>query len=189
MKHCMQALLVLACVSGTSQAWEPVKVGRPTRLSAARIEMRLPPGWLTQGDSLYVLASRDGPPLELIEIRLLVPAEAAKLLKQPFHEDMDPQDLSEAYARALVSGDGEHEEVRIDSNEPTTLAGRAGFRVHLHYRAAQGSSAYPPLMEQLVYAAATHEGLLLASLEAPQLHYFSSCVTAFEAVVGSIKPR
>jgi len=69
-------------------------------------------------------------------------------------------------------------------NEPAELAGKPAFRVHLRYRAAESTGG--AAMESVTVGTALDSGVMLATFEAPSIHYFERWISKFGAVANSI---
>jgi hypothetical protein len=194
MKHAAPAVLaVLALAASLAAASTPGYERSPTHLPlwvpGSSYVLALPPGWLVLRGEQWLVASHDGPLLETLVVRLLPPEEAARRLGRPWRTDDDAQDLAEAWAGQLRGGDREHDEVTVDRVEPATVAGQAGFRLHVLYRAPAALNSAQPLMEEEFLGAATRDGLLVARLSAVRMYYFDRWREAFEASVASLARR
>jgi hypothetical protein len=79
--------------------------------------------------------------------------------------------------------EGSLQNMQVLSNEPTTLAGRPAFRLHLAYRTAvdAGSVRY----ESMVVGANSPQGIFLVGYSGPVLHYFARDVETYDKVLAT----
>jgi hypothetical protein len=107
---------------------------------------------------------------------------AFRALKQDSSPDMMPQDLAQKLVAEATSARG-LQNMEVLSDEPVTLAGRPGFRLHLAYRTAvdAGSVRY----EEFVVGANSPQGIFIVSYRAPHLHFFRRDAEAFETSLAT----
>ena len=72
----------------------------------------------------------------------------------------------------------------VVSNEPTELASKPAFRVHLKYRAPESGGGAQ--MESVAIGTALDKGVMLATYQAPSIHYFQRWITKFDTAAQSI---
>ncbi len=146
--------------------------------------LELPVGWRKVNVANPVMVTRDGFPLNTIALEQLKHKKAFKQTKKESRADMLPQELAENYI-AEVKATAGIEGIEVLANEPATVGGRPGFKVHLAYRSTFDSDAIR--YQQLVYGVATADGLYIARYSAPVLHYFARDLATFDKVMASFK--
>ncbi len=172
------ALVGLLLVSAVATAgWKVVEPGTVATASSGGFSLQPPAGWVYDTGSRHVVAARNGVLLDGLRVTMTPHKSTFKALKKPSSPESLPEDLAEAYV-ANLQAEGTLTEVQLISVEPAELAGRPAFRVRLTYRlpAALGGAR----MEQVAIGAALPEGLLLATFEGPQIHFFEQSLPAVE---------
>ncbi len=178
------ALLAGLAVAAPALAWKLVDAGTPFVHKGSGYSIQYPPGWrwvkMPFGDE--TLATRDGPAIQLISVDFRKHRNAFRALKQDSTPDMMPQELAQKLGAEATSARG-LQNMEILSDEPVTLAGRPGFRLHLAYRASvdAGSVRY----EEVVVGANSPQGIFIISYRAPHLHFFTRDVPQFEQALAS----
>lgn len=81
-------------------AWKIVDPAVPVT-SKGGFSVTLPADWNFDTSGTAVIASHDGPLLNVIAVRVMPAKEAFKSLKQPYSPDALPEDLAEAYIAAF----------------------------------------------------------------------------------------
>ena len=167
--------------------WTAVKTGRPHTVSA-RVTVVLPPGWVYSDSKNGVLATHDGALLELVSISVMPHAEAFAAAHRRSSPEEPPEDLAESYLANLQAGETALAGVQVLETTPAEIAGQPGFRVYLRYRTAADLGGVA--MEQIAVGAALPSGLLLATFDAPALHYFDTYRVLFETMLETLqRPR
>lgn len=182
----MRAALLLAgsLIAAPALAWKVVADGTPFVHKGSGYSIQYPAGWkwvkMPFGDE--TIATRDGPAIQLIGVDYRKHKNAFRALKQDSTPDMMPQELSEKLVAEATSARG-LQNMEVLSNEPITLAGRPGFRLHLAYRTAvdAGSVRY----EEIVVGANSPQGIFIIVYRAPHLHFFRRDVETFEKSLAS----
>lgn len=174
----------LAFSAPSLAAWKAVVDGTPFVHASSGYSIQYPSGWrwikMPFGDE--TIASLDGPGLQTISVDFRKHKKAFRALNQDSTPEMVPQELAQkliaeaTQARSLQN-------VEVLSDEPTTLAGRPGFRVMVTYRTPvdAGSLRY----REIVVGANSPQGIFIVSYRAPVLHYFDRDVPAFEKTLAS----
>jgi hypothetical protein len=161
-----------------------VDASKPVGPGKADFSVQLPEDWLYDSSSNALTASHDGPDLNFISISILPHKKAFKDAKKVSTPKSAPEDLAEDYIAELQTGPNALRELVVVSNEPAELAGKAAFRVHVKYRAAESTGGAE--MEAVAFGAALDNGVMLASYRAPSIHYFGRWIANFEAAEKSI---
>jgi hypothetical protein len=161
-----------------------VDASKPVGPGKAGFSAQLPEDWLYDSSSDALIASHDGADLNFISIAILPHKKAFKDAKKVSTPKSAPEDLAEDYIAELQAGPHALRELVVVSNEPAELAGRAAFRVHVRYRAAESSGGAQ--MEVVAFGTALESGVMLASYRAPSIHYFGRWIANFEAAAKSI---
>jgi hypothetical protein len=163
-------------------AWKIVDPAVPVT-SKGGFAVTLPADWNFDTSGTAVIASHDGPMLNVIAVRVMPAKEAFKSLKQPYSPDALPEDLAEAYIAAFQAAQKVNE-FQLLSTEPADMAGRPGFRVRFQYRIRPEAGG--ALIEQVTVGTGLPSGLLVATYFAPQIHFFPLWLPAFDATVGKV---
>lgn len=179
------ALLISTLLAADSHHWIPVRANHPLAV-ASGITVSVPGDWVYDEIRRGLVASRDGPLLELATFVLVPHAEAFALAHRESRPDMSPEDLADAYLANLQAGDAPPAEMHDVQTTPEVVAAQEGFRVRFRYRSVTPSGSTE--VEHVTVGVALRTGLLLATFEAPALHYAPTYLAAFNAMVESLKP-
>ncbi|MFZ2508738.1 MAG: hypothetical protein WAW79_09745 [Steroidobacteraceae bacterium] len=176
------ALLAGMIISMPALAWKLVIDGQPITHKGSGYSIQYPSGWRYNKFGDETIATRDGPALQMIYVDFRKHKNAFRALKQNSTPDMMPQELAEKIV-AEMSTAGSLQNMQVLSDEPTMLAGRPAFRLHLAYRTAvdAGSVRY----EAMVVGANSPQGLFLVGYRAPVLHYFSRNVEFYDKTLAT----
>jgi hypothetical protein len=165
-------------------AWKVVGEGETFSHPKSGYSIRYPTGWrwikMPFGDE--TVAPRDGVPIQAISVDFRKHKKAFRVLNQDSTPAMLPQELAEkiiaeaTQARSLQN-------VEILSDEPTTLAGRPGFRVLFSYRTAVDAGSIR--FREIVVGANSPQGIFIVSYRAPVLHYFEHDLATFEQALAT----
>ncbi|MGQ0384313.1 MAG: hypothetical protein ACT4UP_06495 [Gammaproteobacteria bacterium] len=177
------ALLAGFLAAQPALAWKLAAEGAPF-VHRTGYSIQYPPGWrwikMPFGDE--TLATEDGPDLQAISVDFRKHKNAFRALRQDSSPDMMPQELARKLVAEATSARG-LQNMEILSDEPTTLAGRSGFRLHLAYRTSvdAGSVRY----EEIVVGANSPQGIFIVSYRAPHLHFFARDTGTFETALAT----
>lgn len=182
----MTTMTVLVSLDGQAEDGPEWVFDRPEFVSSDRlISVRLPDRWLrtdVSGDRFaFVMATRDGPTLQVITCLRIPGREFAKSYEGAPLRSLTPEEI----AAVLISQKSRAEEtrnVKVVENRPYSLAGHAGFRILMEYY-RYGAIEFRSLM----YGAFDGNGLYLLSYEAPTIYYFERDLERFEATVESLE--
>ena len=72
----------------------------------------------------------------------------------------------------------------VVSNEPAELAGRPAFRVHFKYRTPESGGGAQ--VESVAIGTALESGVMMATCQAPSIHYFERWIAQFDDAAKSI---
>lgn len=178
------ALIAIFLVSSTASAgWKLVEPDTIATASSAGFSVRPPAGWVYDTGSKHVVAARNGMLLDGLRVALIPHKSAFKALKKSSTPDMLPEDLAEAYVAELQAA-GTYTDVKLVSIDPAELGGHPAFRVRLTYQlpASLGGAS----MVQVALGTALPDGVLLATFEAPQIHFFEESLPAAEEALRSV---
>ena len=169
----------LAFAAPSLAAWKVAADGTPFVHAGSGYSIQYPAGWrwIKMPFGGETIASVDGPGIQMISVDFRKHKKAFRALNQDSTPEMAPQELAEkiiaeaTQARSLQN-------VEVLSDEPTTLAGRPGFRVLFTYRTPvdAGSLRY----REIVTGTNSPQGIFIVSYRAPVLHYFDRDVQTFE---------
>ena len=182
----IRALVLLTgmAVAAPAAAWKIVLEGQPFKHEKSGYSIQYPAGWryikMPFGDE--TVATRDGIWLQQVFVDFRKHKKAFPALKKDATPDMMPQELAEKYVADMTSAGG-LQNMEVLSDEPTLLAGRPAFRVHLAYRSAVdvGSVRY----QAIVIGANSPQGIFLVGYDAAVLHYFAHDVETFEKTLAT----
>jgi hypothetical protein len=183
-KSGIRVLVLLAgmAVAVPAMAWKIVMEGQPFTHKGSGYSIQYPAGWryVKWGDES--VATRDGPALQKIYSDFRKHKKAFRALGKDATPEMMPQELAEKIV-AEMEKEGSLQNMQVLSNEPTTLAGRPAFRLHLAYRTAvdAGSVRY----ESMVVGANSPQGIFLVGYSGPVLHYFARDVETYDKVLAT----
>jgi len=178
------ALLAGLAVATPALAWKLAADGQPFVHKNSGYTIQYPAGWrwvkMPFGDE--TTATRDGIWLQQIFVDFRKHKFAFPSLRKDSTPEMMPQELAEKYVADMTAASG-LQNMEILSNEPTMLAGRPAFRVHLAYRTAvdAGSVRY----QAVVVGANSPQGIFLVGYDAAVLHYFARDVETFEKALAT----
>ena len=189
-------ILVLAtgmAIAAPAMAWKIVVEGQPFTHKASGYSIQYPAGWryvkMPFGDE--TVATRDGPFLQRIYVDFRKHKKAFRALGKDATPEMMPQELAEKIVAEMEAA-GSLQNMQVLTNEPTTLAGRPAFRVHISYRSAvdAGSVRY----EGIVVGANSPQGIFLVGYAGPVLHYFARDVENYDKTlatfaIAELKPK
>lgn len=174
-------LFCALCAGSCVQHWERVS-DAPTRSTGGSLLLRGPDGWVRwkSGDA-PLLFTRDSPAIQQLvyELRPLAgayPATARSADRTSLPSELAERAVAEAKKRAGFS------EIEVLANEPATLAGSAGFRLHLRHTRPSGLR-----IDHLIWGAVAGGQYLRASFTAPTLHYFERDRAAVERSVATFR--
>jgi hypothetical protein len=162
-----------------------VRVDQDNRLVKVEgFEVALPTGWVrAMAGEKQVIVTRDGIPLQHIDIVFRPHAEAFKKLKKESNESLLPSELAELYLADMRAQD-EHglPSLQVLENAPDRIGGVEGFRLHLLFTAANGL-----VYEQQVLGLVNTKGFFTLSYKAPQIHYYADSRQGFDQVRRSFR--
>lgn len=167
-------------------AWKLVAEATPFVHKTSGYSVQFPVGWRWSKSPFGpdTIATRDGPALQVIGVDFRNHRNAFSALKQDSSPDMAPQELAQrlvadATARNALTN------VEILSDQPTMLAGRPAFRVHMAYTATVETAGLR--YEEIIVGANSPQGLFIIRYAAPKLHYFARGLPEFENALATFK--
>jgi hypothetical protein len=176
---------ILALLPGLAVAgWEPVEASKRVGPGKGDFSVQLPEAWLYDSSRHSLDASHDGVGLDRITVAITPHKKTFKNAKKESTPKSAPEDLAEDYIAELQTGPHPVHDLIVVSNEPAELAGKPAFRVHLKYRAPESTGG--AAMESVAIGTALDSGVMLATFEAPSIHYFERWISKFDAAAGSI---
>lgn len=186
MRSFARGVVALAClaVAAPALAWKLAEEGQRFEHKASGYSIQFPAGWRYQkmpfGDEC--LATRDGPWLQAVYVDFRKHKKAFPGLKKDATPDMMPQELAEKLVADITQSRG-LQNMQVLSDEPTELAGRPAFRLHIAYRTAvdAGSVRY----EEYVVGTNSPQGIFVVHYRAPVLNYFSRDVEAYDKALAT----
>lgn len=181
--RCFAMIGILLVSSTASAGWKLAEPDTVATAGSAGFSVRPPVGWIYDTGSKHVVAARNGMLLDGLRIALVPHKNAFEALKKPSTPDMLPEDLAEAYVAELQAA-GTYTDVQLVSIDPAELVGHPAFRVRLTYRlpASMGGAS----MAQLAIGTALPDGVLIATFDAPQIHFFEESLPVVEEALRSV---
>jgi hypothetical protein len=177
------AILALLLPGFAVAGWEPVEASKRVGPGKGEFSVQLPEDWLYDSSRHSLDASHDGTGLNRISVAITPHKKVFKNAKKESTPKSAPEDLAEDYIAELQTGPHAVRDLIVLSNEPAELAGKPAFRVHLKYRAPESTGA---AMEAVAIGTALDSGVMLATFEAPSIHYFERWIGRFDAAASSI---
>lgn len=177
-------LLMGMAVAAPAAAWKLVLDGQPFTHAKTGYTIQYPAGWrymkMMFGDE--TVATRDGPSLQRIYVDFRKHKKAFRALNKDATPEMMPQELAEKVVAEIETACS-CQDMEVLSDEPTTLAGRPAFRLHLAYRSAvdAGSVRY----QAFIVGANLPQGIFLVGYVAPVLHYFVRDIEAYDKALAT----
>ncbi len=190
----MRVLVLLAgmAIAAPAMAWKLVMEGQPFTHKGSGYSIQYPAGWryvkMPFGDE--TVATRDGSCMQRIYVDFRKHKKAFRALGKDATPEMMPQELAEKIVAEMEAA-GSLQNMQVLSNEPTMLAGRPAFKVHISYRTAvdAGSVRY----EGIVVGANSPQGIFLVGYGGSVLHYFARDVETYDKTLATFaiadKPR
>jgi hypothetical protein len=180
MRKLIRALFLTLLIAGCAP-WSAVDPN--SRLIKVKDDYSLeaPLGWVRRNYDVYdVFLSRDGPLLNFIAIDREKHDRELPRTKRKTSADLLPQEVAELVIAEQKAVDSRGS-FTVLSNQPATLGGRTGVRVHTRWKNERGLP-----IERLTYALVDPKGRLAFIYEAPGLVYFPKAVADFEAAVKTV---
>ena len=176
------ALLAGLAVAVPAMAWKIVMEGQPFTHKASGYSIQYPTGWRYVKFGDVSVATRDGPCLQRIYVDFRKHKKAFRALGKDSTQDMMPQELAEKIV-AEMEAEGSLQHMQVLSNEPITLAGRPGFKVHVSFRTAvdAGSVRY----EGIVAGSNSPQGIFLVAYVGSVLNYFARDVETYDKTLAT----
>lgn len=174
----------MAVAAPAAAAWKIVVEGQPFTHKASGYSIQYPAGWrfikMPFGDE--TVATRDGPALQKIYVDFRKHKKAFRALGKDATPEMMPQELAEKIVQEMEAA-GSLQNMQVLSNEPTMLAGRPAFRVHVSFRTSvdAGSVRY----EGIVVGANSPQGIFLVGYGGPVLNYFARDVESYDRTLAT----
>lgn len=178
------AILAILLPGLAVAGWESVGASKRVGPSKADFSVQLPEGWLYDRSRHSLDASHDGMGLNRMSVAITPHKKAFQNAKKASTPKSAPEDLAEDYIAELQAGPHAVRSLVVVSNEPAELAGKPAFRVHLRYRAPESTGG--AAMESVAIGTALDSGVMLATFEAPSIHYFERWISRFDAAANSI---
>jgi len=170
--------LILLLAAGCAP-W--VEVGGLYKSDSQSYSVQLPQGWMRWNHGEQLLITRDGIPLQMIQIirrNIDVPLTNTK---KKISRKMLPQELSEVVLDDIASNK-DYTDYSLIENGPLTVGGMAGFK------AIYGYKTRDRLKVKTVYCGFIREDWFYAMIYyAPRRYYFDKDIGAFEEVLQSFK--
>ena len=172
-------ILVLSIVLSGCTLWTPIQEPQFSH-QKYQYDVQFPVGWVRFNQaSGSQRITRDGFNLNIIEIERVKPEKAFPRTEAEASKDMLVQDLADNFVAEFKVASA-LDTVEVLENDPTTIDGFNGFRLHFQWETPKGLR-----YQTLVYGFANDNGFYTLVYRAPLLHYFYRDVATFEEVVVS----
>ena len=172
-----KCVLLLLLVTAACAPW--VRVGGGYQHAEKNFSVDLPDGWMRFNNVQYLLVTRDGILLQTISIDRMKVTDSLKHTKKKLALDMLPQEAAEVIADNMNSDTNISDFILLE-NSPTTIAGRAGFKLVYTYKNKDG------LLFKSVYCGFISEDWFYdLRYTAPARYYFDKDLGTFEKVLNS----
>jgi hypothetical protein len=158
-----------------------LQVGGLYRMESHNYSVELPQGWMrwNQGDQLLI--TRDGVPLQNIQIIRRNIDEPLKHTKKKFSQAMLPQEAAEVILDNIASNKDVLDYSLIE-NTPLSISGISGFKAIYTYKTKDG------LKVKSIYCGFIQDKWFYGiNYNAPQRYYFDKDINTFEKVLESFK--
>ncbi len=127
-----------------------------------------------------IALTRDGFPLQDMDFIRFDAKYAMPHLRKPYTSNMLPSEVADLWIADLKKSG--MSALKVHGNEPATIGGNAGFKLHLSHKNARGLQ-----IERLVYGFGHKSGVYILSYEAPSIHYFPEHRNTFIETVNSFR--
>lgn len=124
--------------------------------------------------------TRDGFNLEDMDFIRFDAKDAFPHLQKPYTGNMLPSEAADLLVADLKKSG--LDSLTVHSNQPVTVAGKTGFRLHISHKNANGLR-----FEHVIYGFGHKSNFYRMSYSAPSLHYFSTYRSTFNEVVQSFR--
>lgn len=180
----IRVLVMLAgmTIALPAMAWKMVLEGQPLTHKASGYSVQFPSGWRYNKFGDFSLATRDGPCLQRIYVDFRKHKKAFRALGKDSTPEMTPQELAEKIVAEMEAA-GSLQNMQVLTNEPTTLAGRPAFKVHVSFRDAvdAGSVRY----EAIVVGANSPQGIFLVGYVGSVFNYFARDMETYDKTLAT----
>ncbi|MBM2853310.1 MAG: hypothetical protein HW417_238 [Steroidobacteraceae bacterium] len=165
-----------------AMAWKIVAEGQRYTHKASGYSIQYPADWRYEKYGDFSFATRDGPCLQRIYVDFRKHKKAFRALDKDATPEMMPQELAEKIVAEMEAA-GSLQNMEVLSNEPTTLAGRPAFRVHVSFRTAvdAGSVRY----EGIVVGTNSPQGIFLIGYSGSVFNYFARDVDTYDKTLAT----
>ena len=172
-------LLFILILSMGCAPW--VQVGGLYKMESHNYSVELPQGWMRWNKGDQLLITRDGVPLQNIQIVRQNIDEPLKHTKKKLSKTMLPQEAAEVILDNVASNN-DISEFAIVENTPLTINGMSGFKAIYSYKTKDG------LKVKSVYCGVIQDQWFYGiNYNAPERHYFDKDIKTFENVLESFK--
>ena len=172
------AALALACQTTKPPRW----VDATTPRDSKSFRLDLPQGWMRANQEATVVATRDGPMLQVITVERRQVGKPLRHTKKTVIAGMMPQEAAEVIADDLVSNPV-LKGLLVVENAPATVGGKAGFRILATFKDGDGLK-----YKRVVYGVVEAPWFYQLVYTAPERHCVASDLPAFETVAASFRP-
>jgi len=174
-----KSLLVIVLLLIGCAPW--VQVGGLYKMESHNYSVELPQGWMRWNKGDQLLITRDGVPLQNIQIIRRNIEEPLKYTKRKLSKTMLPQEAAEVILDNVASNK-DISDFGLVENTPLRVSGISGFKAIYSYKTKDG------LKVKSVYCGFIQDQWFYGiNYNAPERHYFDKDITTFENVLESFK--
>jgi hypothetical protein len=178
-KGMKKSLLVIVLLLIGCAPW--VQVGGLYKMEFHNYSVELPQGWMRWNKGDQLLITRDGVPLQNIQIIRRNIEEPLKYTKRKLSKTMLPQEAAEVILDNVASNK-DISDFGLVENTPLRVSGISGFKAIYSYKTKDG------LKVKSVYCGFIQDQWFYGiNYNAPERHYFDKDITTFENVLESFK--
>lgn len=176
----MKKLLFLGFFILTACAvWSPIS--GEYQNSRSEYKIFLPEGWMRLNQHRNLIMSKNGPLLELVQIRVLSIKKPLPYTKKMIQKDMMAQELSEILIDDYSSSP-ENLDLQVISNKPSDISSVKGIRVEFTSNTKEGLKR-----KTVFYGLLIGELLYWVEYSAADTYYFDKEIRTFEDMVKSLR--
>ncbi|HVN97538.1 MAG TPA: hypothetical protein VMT62_14005 [Syntrophorhabdaceae bacterium] len=175
-------LAALVCLTSCAPQRPWIKTEKVYTNQSQGFTVEMPENWMRSSQNDYLLATRDGFPLQSIYIRRFdIKQNPLKNTKKILRKDMLPQEVAEIVLDDTISASS-LSDVKTEENVPVTISGVSGFRMVYTFRNISGLR-----MKAVLCGRLKDDWLLIVRYSAPARHYFDMDAPTFENVLRTLK--
>jgi hypothetical protein len=175
-------LLTLLLTLTACAPWTLIDADHRIETKGSDYRLELPTGWVKHSaDANDLFLTRDGPALDYIAVNRQPHDRKLPYTRRETSATMLPQELAEL-TLAEWKNSPATANFELRSNQPATIGGKPGVRLHIRFKNERGLP-----IERVMYELVDARGRLAFQYEAPAIVYFQRGLADFEAMVASVR--